>query len=134
MWGQDLVAARGAKSDFVEDIISVRYRVSLVACLIHQSTMVSHLDLVEALKVQGSYGGDAAMNEVNILDNNSMLASRRPRCQPAIQAYIRVRLVIFKQVYRTSQSAEKRKIQKNKNKDAVTLVCNYLLYWRSTLV
>ena len=46
------------------------------------------------------------MNKINVLENNSMLASIRQGCQTVKQAYIRVRLVIFKQVYRTSQSAE----------------------------
>lgn len=77
MSGQGLVAARGAISGFGEDIISTQYQVSLVACLIHQLIMVSHLDIVEALKVQGRYGGDAAMNEINVLDNNSILVPIR---------------------------------------------------------
>ena len=72
------------------------------------------------------------MNKINVLDNNnnSMLVSIRQRCRTAKQAYIRVRLVILKQVYHISQSAETPKT----NKDAITLVCNYLLYWRSILV
>ena len=96
MSGQGLVAAPGAKSGSGEDIISTKFQVSLVGCLIHQSIMVSHLDIVEALKVQGRYGGDAAMNEINVLGNNSMSASMRQRCRTAKQPYIRVELVIFK--------------------------------------
>ena len=71
------------------------------------------------------------MNEINILDETSMLASIRPRCRTAKEAYIRVRFVIFKQVYRTSQLAE---TPKEKDTDTITLVCKYLHYWRSILV
>ena len=51
MSDQDLVAARGAKSGSGEDIVSSKSQVSNVACLIHQSIMVTHLDIVEALKM-----------------------------------------------------------------------------------
>ena len=77
MSGQGLVAARGAISGSGEDIISTKFQISLVACLIHQLIMVSHLDIVEAFKVQGRYGGDATMNEINVLDMNSTLVPIR---------------------------------------------------------
>ena len=77
MSGQDLVAARGAICGSGEDTISTKFQVSPVACLIHQLIMVSHLDIVEAFKVQGRYGGDAAMNKINVLDINSILVRLR---------------------------------------------------------
>lgn len=52
------------------------------------------------------------MDEINVLDNNSVSASLRQISQTATKAYIRVRLVILKQVYRKSRSAETRSKQR----------------------
>ena len=92
--------------------------------------MTSYLNVVKALKVKGRYGGDAAMNEINVLDDNSMSAHTRHRGRTTKQAYIRVGLVVLKQVYRQKPSQQKRGI----NKDIFTLVSDYLLYRRSILV
>lgn len=69
------------------------------------------------------------MDKINVLKNNGISASIRQRSQTAIQAYIRVSLVTLKQVWHNPGQQ-----QRGINKDLFTLVCDYLLYWRSILV
>ena len=44
--------------------MSVMFLVSFINCAL---VMTSYFDVVKAFKVQSRYGGDAAMDEVNVL-------------------------------------------------------------------
>ena len=77
MSGQDLVAIRRARSGSGADIASIKRSISIILCPLYQLVIASYLDVIKALKVKGRHGGDAAMDEINVLDNHSMLAYRR---------------------------------------------------------
>lgn len=83
MSGQDLVAVRRARSGSGEDTISNQSEVSALPCMSHLPVIRSYLNIVEALEVQGRYRGDAAVDEINVLDNNGVSACITQRYQTA---------------------------------------------------
>ena len=67
----------------------------------------AYLDLCETFKTESGYGGDAAVDEVDILRESRLLVNRTSASLAiaAEIAYISIELKVFKQIWPTPRSA-----------------------------